>query len=61
MNMRVKGKGESHCNKTFFFKGMGRERGIRRDLSLILDGILDIFWSDVKVIPMVMKIVAKYI
>lgn len=44
---------------------MGRERGIRRDLSLILDGILDIFCSDVKVILMVMKIsailVAKYI
>lgn len=44
---------------------MGREKGIRRDLSLILDGILDIFCSDVKVIPMVMKIsailVAKYI
>lgn len=48
-----------------FLKEMGRERGIRRDLSLILDGILDIFCSDVKVIRMVMKIsailVAKYI
>lgn len=48
-----------------FLKGMGREKGIRRDLSLILDGILDIFCSDVKVIPMVMKIsailVSKYI
>lgn len=60
MNMRVKGKGEVIATKPFL-KEMGRERGIRRDLSLILDGILDIFWSDVKVIPMVMKIVAKYI
>lgn len=45
----------------FFFEGVGRERGIRRDFSLIFDGILDIFWLDVKVILMVMKIVVKYI
>lgn len=48
-----------------FFEGDGERKGIRRDLSLILDGILDIFYSDVKVIPMVMKIsailVSKYI
>lgn len=49
----------------FFLKGIGRERGIRRDFSLIFDGILDIFYLDVKVIFMVMKIfvilVFKYI